>query len=83
MFAAAHEPGYGTSRNSGNDRFRAAIKVFADINSFDLSGRTSLVSFGTRDPALAGRGGPKTPPRQGAPGGEPECAHPGANHEVE
>jgi hypothetical protein len=49
MFAAAHEPGYGTSRNSGNDRLRAAIKVFADINSFkvfadinslDLSGRT-------------------------------------------
>ena len=40
MFAAVHEPGYGTSRNSGNDRFRAAIKVFADINSFDLSGRT-------------------------------------------
>jgi hypothetical protein len=39
MFAAAHEPGYGTSRNSGNDRFRAAIKVFADINSFDLGGR--------------------------------------------
>jgi hypothetical protein len=40
MFAAAHEPGYGTSRNSGNDRFRAAIKVFADITSFDLGGRT-------------------------------------------
>ena len=39
MFAAAHEPGYGTSRNSGNECFRAAIKVFADINSVDLSGR--------------------------------------------
>jgi hypothetical protein len=39
MFAAAHEPGYGTSRNSGNVGFGAAIKVFADINSVDLSGR--------------------------------------------
>jgi hypothetical protein len=39
MFAAAHERSYATSRSSGNDRFRAAIKVFADINSFDLSGR--------------------------------------------
>jgi hypothetical protein len=39
MFAAAHEPGYGTSRNSGNDRFHAAMKVFADLNRFDLGGR--------------------------------------------
>jgi hypothetical protein len=39
MFAAAHGPSYGTSRNSGNDRFGAAIEVFADINSVELSGR--------------------------------------------
>jgi hypothetical protein len=45
MFAAAHEPGYGTSRNSGNECFRAAIKVFADLSGRIYEHKTLQLSI--------------------------------------